>query len=351
MPYIVRKISGEVVKVVEDGSLDQSTGIYLIGKGYVGYSEYIFDNFIRLAENFSNITPPSNPLEGQLWYNVNSKSLKIWSKTNGIGSWGPVTGGIGPIGYTGSASTEVGYTGSQGAPGEYAALGYTGSQGVSGYAGSASTEVGYTGSASTEVGYTGSQGVSGYTGSASTEVGYTGSQGVAGPLSQALVVSNSDVSISSITGALTVAGGVGVGGDLFLAGNINIAKSFSVTGIASFNSSNETIVALPSSTGTVTHDISLGSTFFHTTPSTNFVANITNVPLTENKATVVCICVEQGATPYLPSDIQINGQSQSIKWSGGVSPTGNASKIDIIALSLMMVGSTWKILGQASYFG
>ena len=288
MPYIVRKISGEVVKVVEDGSLDQSTGLYLIGKGYVGYSEYIFDNFIRLAENFSNITPPSNPLEGQLWYDVNSKSLKIWSKTNGIGSWGPVTGGIGPIGYTGSASIEV---------------------------------------------------------------GYTGSQGVSGPLSQALVISNSDVSISSITGALTVAGGIGVGGDLFLAGNINIAKSFSVTGIASFNSSNETIVALPSSTGTVTHDISLGSTFFHTTPSTNFVVNITNVPLTSNKATVVCICVEQGATPYLPSDIQINGQSQSIKWSGGVSPTGNASKIDIIALSLMMVGSTWKILGQASYFG
>ena len=317
MPYIVRKTSGEVVKVVEDGSLDQSTGIYLIGKGYVGYGEYIFDNFIRLAESFANVTPPTNPLEGQLWYDVNSKTLKIWSIMSGNGSWGPVTGGIGPIGYTGSASTEVGYTGSQG---------------FSGYTGSASTAVGYTGSAS-------------------TEVGYTGSQGVAGPLSQALVVSNSDVSISSITGALTVAGGVGVGGDLFLAGNINIAKSFSVTGIASFNSSNETIVALPSSTGTVTHDISLGSTFFHTTPSTNFVANITNVPLTENKATVVCICVEQGDTPYLPSDIQINGQSQVIKWSGGVSPTGNASKIDVISLSLMMVGSTWKILGQASYFG
>ena len=207
--------------------------------------------------------------------------------------------------------------------------------------------MGYTGS--TGVGYTGSIGV-GYTGSIG--VGYTGSSGTLnGTTNQSITITNSTPSISAETGALVVSGGVGISGNLYLGGNINITNGLSINGIASFNSSSETIVTLPSSTGTVTHDISLGSTFFHTTPSTNFVANITNVPLTSNKATVVCICVEQGATPYLPSDIQINGQSQSIKWSGGVSPTGNASKIDIIALSLMMVGSTWKILGQASYFG
>jgi hypothetical protein len=90
MTYIIRKTSGEVVKVVEDGSIDDSTGIYLIGRSYVGYGEYISDNFIRLMENFSNDSPPKNPIEGQIWYDLSSKLLKVWKTFSGIGVWDTV---------------------------------------------------------------------------------------------------------------------------------------------------------------------------------------------------------------------------------------------------------------------
>jgi len=87
MSYIIRKTSGEVVTIVEDGGIDLSTGIYLIGRSYVGYGEYIFDNFIRLMENFSNSNPPANPLEGQIWYDSSSKLLKVWKIEAAVGSW------------------------------------------------------------------------------------------------------------------------------------------------------------------------------------------------------------------------------------------------------------------------
>ena len=109
MAYIIRKTSGEVVKVVEDGGIEESAGIYLVGRSYIGYGEYVFDNFVRLVENFSNEVPPSNPLEGQFWYDSKAKEIKNWQVVSGVGSWvsfKPI------LGYTGSVGGISFYSGS-----------------------------------------------------------------------------------------------------------------------------------------------------------------------------------------------------------------------------------------------
>jgi hypothetical protein len=165
----------------------------------------------------------------------------------------------------------------------------------------------------------------------------------------------------NITGNLSLTGDVDIQGDIIndlsLSGNITVQQSLSVVGTAmfantaSFGATVESVVPLTGATGLVVHDLSLGSTFFHKLPVSNFDVDITNVPAQSNQATVVCVCIEQGDTAYLPSNISIDGITQTIKWAGSQAPTGNASKIDIISLSMIKVDDTWRVLGQNSYFG
>ena len=65
--YIVNKTDGTAIEV-DDGTLDISTDLVLLGKNYTGYGEFVAENFVRLMENFSNNTAPTKPITGQLWY-------------------------------------------------------------------------------------------------------------------------------------------------------------------------------------------------------------------------------------------------------------------------------------------
>lgn len=74
---------------VEDQNLNHQTSLTFVGKNYPGYGSHIAENFLHLLENFSNTTPPSNPVEGQLWYDNSLNLLKIYDGT----TWAP-TGSI-----------------------------------------------------------------------------------------------------------------------------------------------------------------------------------------------------------------------------------------------------------------
>ena len=86
MPYIINKYNGSELVVLQDGTLDTSTSIGLLGRNYVGYGEVQNENFLFLLENFAGTNPPARALEGQTWYdNVNNK-LNTYDGTN----WTPV---------------------------------------------------------------------------------------------------------------------------------------------------------------------------------------------------------------------------------------------------------------------
>lgn len=180
MPYVVRKTNGRNLLTIIEGELDTSTGLNLIGRSYAGYGELMADNFVHLLENFANDTAPTNPLEGQLWYDTANSTMKFWyvgvDAVNGaewrqVGTIGPrgATGPTGPVGATGATGPRglVGPTGETGATGETGPTGRTGATGETG-----ATGIGATGA----TGPTGPAGSTGATG----PVGATGDAGPSG---------------------------------------------------------------------------------------------------------------------------------------------------------------------------
>lgn len=79
MAYVINKFSGEELIVLEDGTVNTTTGLGLVGKNYTGYGEIQNENFVFLLENFSNVFPPSSPLEGQIWHDATLNTLKFYS--------------------------------------------------------------------------------------------------------------------------------------------------------------------------------------------------------------------------------------------------------------------------------
>jgi len=79
MSYTINKTNGTIFAVVEDGTVDSTSSITLVGKNYAGYGELHGENFLHLLENSANDTEPSNPLAGQLWYDTDNSLLKIYT--------------------------------------------------------------------------------------------------------------------------------------------------------------------------------------------------------------------------------------------------------------------------------
>ena len=86
MPYIINKYSGSELVVLQDGTLDTSTSIGLLGRNYVGYGEVQNENFLFLLENFAGTNPPVRAVEGQTWYDSVNNKLNTYDGTN----WVPV---------------------------------------------------------------------------------------------------------------------------------------------------------------------------------------------------------------------------------------------------------------------
>lgn len=78
MAYSVDTYSGSKTIVVEDGTIDNSLDIRLIGKNYAGYGEVQNENFLHLLENFAGISAPPRPINGQIWYDSSVRKLKYY---------------------------------------------------------------------------------------------------------------------------------------------------------------------------------------------------------------------------------------------------------------------------------
>lgn len=124
-----------------------------------------------------------------------------------------------------------------------------------------------------------------------------------------------------------------------------------VTGLTTLQQSSEIINTKTGATGTVTHDISTGSTFYHSSIAANFTANFTNVPTTNSRGTAIVLVLSQGSTAYYPSAIQINSTSQTVKWVGAITPVPGANRTEVVTFVLLRVGSAWTAIGQLTSYG
>ena len=108
MSYTLKLTNGKVLLTLPDQQSDRvSTSLTLIGKNVNAYGTDINQNYIRILENFANSTAPNAPLIGQLWYDTNAQTLKIYTRNNQFKTVGapvisasePLTLGVGEFWY------------------------------------------------------------------------------------------------------------------------------------------------------------------------------------------------------------------------------------------------------------
>ena len=78
MAYTIDKYSQGQLTVIEDGTIDQTTDLKLVGKNYAGYGEIQNENFVYLLENFAGNASPPRALAGQLWFDTGNSKLKFY---------------------------------------------------------------------------------------------------------------------------------------------------------------------------------------------------------------------------------------------------------------------------------
>lgn len=73
---------------IEDGTINNSTSLGFPGRNSTGYGAVISEDLLHLLENFASPVEPSNPIEGQLWYNNSTGQLLVYDSTKWIPSGG-----------------------------------------------------------------------------------------------------------------------------------------------------------------------------------------------------------------------------------------------------------------------
>jgi hypothetical protein len=78
MPYNLNYFDGRAFITLADGVVDQqaSSSLYLIGKDVTSYGTLQNDNFLWLTENFAGTVEPVNKVQGQIWFDKNTDTLK-----------------------------------------------------------------------------------------------------------------------------------------------------------------------------------------------------------------------------------------------------------------------------------
>jgi hypothetical protein len=84
MAYVINKSDGTALITLEDATVDNTTSLTMVGRNYIGYGEAQNENFLFLLENFANAGAPAKPIAGQLWFDTENDSLKIYDGANWI---------------------------------------------------------------------------------------------------------------------------------------------------------------------------------------------------------------------------------------------------------------------------
>jgi len=99
--YTIRNSAGDVVTTIPAGTRDNTTSLVLHGSGAPEYGLERDQNLVYLLENFSNSTPPDDPVEGQFWWKTGVE-LFVWSSTGSpsTGAWRTAVPPPGELGFT-----------------------------------------------------------------------------------------------------------------------------------------------------------------------------------------------------------------------------------------------------------
>jgi hypothetical protein len=109
-------------------------------------------------------------------------------------------------------------------------------------------------------------------------------------------------------------------------------------------------------TGTIQFDADTQAVLYYTTnASANWTLNVRgsgsttlNAKLAVNDSLTVSFLAAQGSTAYYMTALTIDGNAQTVRWSGGTAPAaGNATGIDIYSFTIIKTAATptYTVLG------
>ena len=180
------------------------------------------------------------------------------------------------------------------------------------------------------------------TGGDATEVNSTGGDAIITGGDGALTDGNVLIGTTQ-TNAITIGGTAGT----------TISGTLAVSSTATFNNNaifdagvQEAFDTLTGSSGVTAMDCDNGHVFYLTGAAGDITANFTNLELTAEYGTNVTVIINQGATPYEVTAVQIGGAAQTINWQGGSAPTGNANGIDSFSFTILNDAGSYVVLGQ-----
>lgn len=131
------------------------------------------------------------------------------------------------------------------------------------------------------------------------------------------------------------------------AGNLTIAGN-----VIQQSAYYETFGNISNTGGNLTCNFNTGAVFYVNSLTANVTANFTNVNAVSGTVTGATVIINQGATAYQISNVQVNGTMQTVRWAGATIPVGTASNTDIMSFSLINLGAGgWRVLGQISNYG
>lgn len=96
MAYKINRYNGELLTTLQDGTVDQTLDIKLVGKNYAGYGEIQNETFVHLLEHFSGGNAPPNAISGQVWFDTSTQKLKFYTSNNFWKTAGGVEYGTAP---------------------------------------------------------------------------------------------------------------------------------------------------------------------------------------------------------------------------------------------------------------
>jgi hypothetical protein len=175
---------------------------------------------------------------------------------------------------------------------------------------------------------------------------------IANAVDQTLVNSKGDLIVATADNTVT---NVAVGSNnTFL-----VADSAEASGVKWSNvlvaPEERTTVSATAATGTVQFDaLTQGVLYYTTDASGNWTLNVRgnsgttlNSILAVNDSITVSFLVTNGSTARVHSALTIDGNAQTVKWSGGTAPAaGNASSIDAYSFTIIKTASaTFTVLG------
>lgn len=195
-------------------------------------------------------------------------------------------------------------------------------------------------------GPTGLQGPRGQAGGPTGQLGPTGTIGATGPTGQ---LGPTGIGATGPTGQLGPTGTIGITGPT---GTVSsTVTDLTVTGVLSIQETQELVNAVAAPTSTQVFDWLNGAVFYVTGITTNFTANITNLPLTANRSYVVAFVLVQGSTPYMLNALQVGGSATTIRWNNATAPTGTANRWELVSFVMIYTGVSWIALGNFTSYG